>query len=196
MLTEKNKQIIPATVLTLCLLLAGWATAWQLEQRLQASTPLWLQQLGADFTLHSADGDVSLHDFRGRWVLLYFGYTHCPDICPTALATIAAVIRQASEYQVAGLLISLDPRRDTPELLQQYSRFFHPAIQGITGSPDELKQVAARWRVSYHVPDQPADQDYAVDHTAFIYLVNPDGHVQALLDEQTPVSVFLNYIKR
>ncbi len=176
---------------------AGWSLWLQVRP---APVAAWLQQIGGSLSLRSASGPVSLEDYRGRWLLLYFGYTHCPDICPTALATMAQVMNEAQKRRIpiAGLFVSLDPRRDTPDLLRRYARFFHPDMVGATAEAEHLRRIAARWRVSYRVPDVGEDEDYAVEHSTFVYLVDPWGRVVELFDEHTPTQAFLRrmYVAR
>lgn len=158
-----------------------------LYQRLMPSVPDALLGMGGDFTLQSAKGPVSLSDFRGKVVLLYFGYTHCPDACPMALGVMARALNMVSRpwrERVAGLFISVDPARDTPKLLRDYVRFFDRRIVGLTGTPQKLREVAHRWRADFSLPANPGDH-YAVEHSTFIYLVNADGQVVSLFDERT-----------
>ncbi|RME86168.1 MAG: SCO family protein, partial [Zetaproteobacteria bacterium] len=161
------------------------------EQHAQPRIPRALHGIGGDFAFVTAKGTQRLSDLRGRAVLLYFGYAHCPDACPAALSTIAAAIEKLSpQAPVQGLFISVDPARDTPQMLAQYARFFSERI--IAGTiPDirALRAAAARFRAdfSYRTPNgrPDPDSDYAVDHTSFIYLITPDGRVAAMFDFQT-----------
>ena len=145
--------------------------------------------IGGPFTLTRGDGArVSDADVIDRPTLVYFGYTHCPDVCPAALGVIASAMQQMEASQagrVGGIFISVDPQRDTPALLNKYVSFFDKRIRGLTGTREQLDQVAAQWRVDYEVPEHPADANYEVEHTNFIYLVNRDGKVVDLFDEQT-----------
>jgi protein SCO1 len=169
------------------LVLGIGVSTWMLKAQ-RPEVPSWVQGMGGDFHLLSKHGPVSLHDFRGKVVLVYFGYTHCPDACPTALGnmgTAMQMLKGKERKQVAGVFISLDPRRDTPQVLAEYAHFFGKRIVGLTGSPDTLEKVAKAWRVAYSVPDAPADSDYAVEHSTFIYLVNPEGKVVDLFGEKT-----------
>lgn len=173
-------------MLALLLLFAGGVALWQ--QSLKPGIPMPLQGMGDDFTLTSASGPVSLHDFRGKVVLVYFGYTHCPDVCPMALGVMAGALDELPEgmsNRAEGIFISLDPRRDTPEQLAKFTTFFSAKIHGLTGSPEQLETVADAWRVGFSVPDAPADVSYAVEHSTFLYLVNPEGKVAGLYDEKT-----------
>lgn len=192
-----DKSIIKYAVIILALVLALAVIPWKKEPS-KPPVPLSLQTMGGDFQLQSAAGPVALHDFHGKAVLIYFGYTHCPDVCPMALGVMAAAMQQAGAAlhdRVAGIFISLDPRRDSPDKLEQFARFFDPRITGLTAAPAELEKVAAAWRVDYAVPDQPADAAYAVEHSTFIYLVNADGKVVALFDEKTSAAVIAEQLQ-
>jgi len=185
-----------AAGLALSLVLA--AAIYLYGPRAHPPIPGYMQHLGGDFALQSADGPVRLSDFRGDLVLLYFGYTHCPDACPMALSNMAAVVRSlpASERaRVHGLFVSLDPRRDTPDILKKYVRFYDPAFVGVTGTPAALKAVAERWNISYSVPDHPKNMNYTVRHSTFIYLINADGKAVTLFGDTTPVATMKHDIR-
>ena len=135
--------------------------------------------------------EVADRDFRGTFMLIYFGYTYCPDVCPTGLQMMsdAMDILGAAGEKVQPILISVDPERDTPDILADYVGAFHPRLVGLTGSRQEVKAVAkaygARYFKLYSPPseDDEGDEktdgdenlDYAVHHTAHTYLVGPDG---------------------
>lgn len=137
-----------------------------------------------DFTLRAASGPVKLSDFRGKVVLVYFGYTFCPDICPTSLAATARALRELPPgdlEKVQTLFVSVDPERDTPEHLAEYARFFHPSIVGLTGAPEAVAQAAQPFGVVYARHQVSGASGYVVDHSALTYLVAPDGHLAARL---------------
>jgi cytochrome oxidase Cu insertion factor (SCO1/SenC/PrrC family) len=116
-------------------------------------------------------------DFRGKLLLIYFGFTYCPDICPTDLQNIGLAIDQlgAAGDKVQPLFITVDPERDTPEHLAQYVQMFHPRLIGLTGDAAAILAAADAYKVYYaKVPNERGD-DYTVDHTAFIYLMGADG---------------------
>jgi len=191
-----SKSLLWKLIILLLLLGAG-AAYWHMSSR--PVIPPALQAMGGDFTLTSSKGPLSLHDFRGKVVLVYFGYTHCPDICPTALGVIAGAIEHLPAKlagRAEGIFVSVDPRRDTPDLLDKYTVFFDPHIHGVTGSPEQLAKIAAAWRVGYSVPDAPAGSNYEVEHSTFIYLVNPEGKVAALFDEKTSSDDIVSSIRR
>jgi protein SCO1/2 len=146
---------------------------------------------GGDFTLTSANGPVSLEGLRGKVVLLYFGYTWCPDICPTSLAMISVAFRQLTPEEMAsvqGVFVSVDPERDTPERLATYTRYFHPAILGVTGTPEEVASVARLYGAGYRKVKQDSATNYVVDHTADIYVIDQQGKLYRTLPHGTPPS--------
>ncbi|SNZ08653.1 protein SCO1/2 [Persephonella hydrogeniphila] len=136
-----------------------------------------------DFTLTDQNGKkISFSDFKGKYLLVFFGYTYCPDVCPTSMLRIKETLDNLGKYKdkVHVLFISVDPERDTPELLKKFISFYDPEekyITGLTGSPEEIKKVARQFRAYYEkVPlkDNP-EVGYLVDHTAFIYLIDKKG---------------------
>ena len=147
------------------------------------------QPSGGEFALQSADGPVSLKDFRGRLVLLYFGYTYCPDVCPTALAAIGAGLKQLTpdeQKRVAVIFISVDPERDTPVRLKEYVGFFHPAMVGVTGSPENLAEIAGRYGAFYARQKADTAGGYVVDHTSDTYVIGADGRLLGKIAHGTP----------
>ncbi|MBO6518463.1 MAG: SCO family protein [Rhodospirillales bacterium] len=137
--------------------------------------------VGGPFTLVNHDGEtVTEKDFMGGYMLVFFGYTYCPDVCPTALSDMAAVMDMLGDekaQKVTPVFISVDPGRDTPEHLAEYVSFFHPKTVGLTGTEEQIKAVAREYRVYYRLNEPAGDdpQDYLVDHTSIIYLMGPDG---------------------
>lgn len=178
-------------VLTLCLL-AGLALAFVLRpQPVETRIAMGDTRLGGDFTLTSAQGPVSLSDFRGKVSVLYIGYASCPDVCPTALAVLTQSLKQLDteeREQVQGIFISVDPERDTPEKLAEYAAFFSPRIIGVTGSQDQIDQVVRQYGALYRkVEMKGSAMGYAVDHSSRLYLIDREGRlVQTLLHNSSP----------
>ena len=153
---------------------------------------------GGDFTLQSPDGPVSLAAQRGKVVLLYFGYTFCPDVCPTSLSALAQALSVLAPDELAKVkpwFISVDPERDTMDVLKVYAPFFHPAIVGVSGSSEQVAQVAKRYGARYMKQKADADGLYSVDHSAFIYVVGPDGKLAASLPHGTPPQQIVDMIR-
>lgn len=154
---------------------------------------------GGDFTLHSLQGPVSLADYRGKVVVLYFGYTSCPDICPTALSLAGGAMRKLSPEErrgVAGIFVSVDPERDGLKLLADYAGQFDPLIVGVTGSAQELKEVAARYGVFYKKVNVEGAMGYVVDHSSATYIIDREGRLAKTLKHGAPVEDVLAAIRQ
>lgn len=160
---------------------AGWfARAPAPTASDSGAAPAPAVDIGGPFTLTAHTGErVGDADFRGRWLLIFFGYTFCPDVCPTTLGTVALVMDELGDLaeRVQPLFVSVDPARDTPEVLAEYVGQFHPRILGLTGTAEEIAAVAKAYRVFYRkvVPEGADETDYLMDHSAYLYLVGPDG---------------------
>lgn len=149
---------------------------------------------GADFgrSLNLADHNGvrrSLEDFRGKVVVLFFGYTHCPDVCPTTLSDVAMALRQLPPEQAARvqvLFVSVDPERDTAEMLRQYVPYFHPDFLGLLGSPEEVAAAAKEFRIAYRKHVEEGATGYLVDHTAGSYMLDAEGRLRLFLPFAQP----------
>ena len=126
----------------------------------------------------------SLKDFRGKLVVLFFGYTHCPDVCPTTLSDTAAAFKLMSPEEVERiqvLFVTVDPDRDTPEMLKQYVPYFHPTFLGLYGTPAEVAAAAKEFKVFYRKHVTPGSTGYSVDHTAGSYVLDSKGRLRLLM---------------
>jgi len=134
---------------------------------------------GGEFTLTSLAGPVNLSDHQGKVVLLFFGYTSCPDICPLSLARIGACLsslEDAQAEQVSALFITLDPERDTAERMGQYAGFFHPGIVGLTGDAEAIDDVTTRYGITWERKSSPESAlGYSISHPDSILLVDAEG---------------------
>lgn len=138
----------------------------------------------ADFTLTAAGGKpVSLSDFRGKLTVLYFGYTFCPDICPTTLSDMAKVMKELGPKakDVQFVMVSVDPDRDTPEKLAEYVSYFDPSFVGVTGTPDQIAAAATPFGIFYQKHEGTAASGYLVDHTASLNVVDQEGRMRLVL---------------
>lgn len=183
------KKISLAAILLLTLVL-GWVVwIWQpAKEQAHQDIALAAAPTGGDFTLQSPNGPLSFHDLRGKVVLVYFGYTFCPDICPTSLAFAAQGLDLLDEHELARtriLFISVDPERDTLKKLKEYCAFFHPNILGLTGTPQEIASAAKLYGASYARKDTGSAGGYVVDHSASTYVVDPAGKLVATLGHGT-----------
>ncbi|HNN12777.1 MAG TPA: SCO family protein [Anaerolineales bacterium] len=133
-----------------------------------------------DFTLTGANGDVSLSDYRGKIVLIYFGYTFCPDICPATLGNVTAALKKIGSKadDVQLIMISVDPGRDTPEKLAKYVAHFHPSFVGITGTKEEVDTVTSLYGIFYEIKQGSTVTDYLIDHTATLMAIDRDGYLK------------------
>ncbi|KAI8469657.1 MAG: cytochrome c oxidase assembly factor [Monoraphidium minutum] len=134
--------------------------------------------VGGPFSLTDQDGKpFTHHNLRGQWSVLYFGFTHCPDICPDELEKLAeAVDMLQADHGVTlqPVFISIDPQRDTTKKVKEYVREFHPRLVGLTGSEEAVKSVSKSYRVYFHKTSDDPD-DYLVDHSIITYLIDPNG---------------------
>ena len=160
--------------------------------------PIHLQKLGGDFVLQSADGPLDLRDFRGKVVLIYFGYMNCPDICPLTLSNWAEAFGQLRDSElenVRGLLVSVDPERDSLIALKEYTEYFHPNIMGVTGSHEKLSEVTMLYRADYGVHSKDDSDEYVVDHTSFVYVIDPSGRLRGLLAHESPLKDIVESVR-
>jgi protein SCO1/2 len=139
-------------------------------------------QIGGPFTLVNQDGEtVTDETYRGKAMLIYFGFTYCPDVCPMSLQVMDAALARLNDAERAAfqpLLISVDPERDTPEALKSYveSDAFPDGLQGLTGTPDQVREAARAYRVFYaRIEDDGVSTEYTVDHSSLIFLMDRQG---------------------
>ena len=162
--------------LTSCLLLLGVLVLWA-----GTGTAAATSGKGGDFTLNAPDGPLSLSDLRGKVVLIFFGYTSCPDVCPISLARINACFSamNAEELdQVQALFITLDPERDTPELLAKYTSYFHPKIIGLSDDAEAITAVTDQYGIEYSKNAMPDSAlGYSISHPTDILLLDSKGQV-------------------
>ena len=148
------------------------------RQFLMTSGSTGTADVGGPFELVNQDGaKVTEKDFEGQLLLIYFGFTFCPDACPTALGVMGAAIEKldVAGERVTPILISIDPARDTPQALKDYVGNFHPRMVGLTGTDEQIAKVAKEYRVFYQKAPGATGEDYLMDHSTLIYLVGPDG---------------------
>lgn len=144
--------------------------------------------IGGAFSLEDGAGKaVSDQTLRGRPFLVYFGYTHCPDVCPTELARISDMLGQMGDRSIPALFITVDPERDTPKIMQEYVSSFNPAIIGLSGSRQAIDDAEKAFRVFARKGGSQADGDYSMDHSSIVYLMDKNGaFIEAFNVERPP----------
>lgn len=144
-------------------------------------------EIGGPFVLTASDGAVVTdRTFRGRWMLVYFGYTHCPDICPTTLLAISQAMQKLGPLaaSVRPVFVSIDPDRDTPQVIDEFVKSFDPRLVGLTGKPSEIAALAKQYRVFYQKVPVEGSDDYFIEHSSYIYVMDPDGRYLTLFSNE------------
>ncbi len=170
--------VAATAVLLSALLFAGRpAEAWNSGDMTGALPPL-----GFTMTRASDGKTVTAADFKGKIVLLYFGYTFCPDVCPTTLLNITTMLKKLGKraHDVRVLFVTVDPNRDTLAVLKQYTEAFAPEVVGLRGTPNQLASLAKRYRVAYSVTPAHGGEPYEVTHGAAVYVFNRAGDIKLL----------------
>jgi protein SCO1 len=182
--------------LIVAVLLIGSAAALLLTGRSHQNA----SGIGGPFAL--VDGDrkpVTDQNFRGKFMLVYFGYTFCPDVCPTTLNEIAEAMDKLgpAAARVQPIFITVDPKRDTPDVMKQYTASFSPKLLGLTGTPEQIAKVAREYRVYYaEHRTGPGPNDYSMDHSSVIYLMGPDGQfVEPIPADETAATLAADIAK-
>jgi len=145
--------------------------------------------IGGPFELTDHTGaQFTRDDLAGDYALIYFGYTFCPDVCPTELGLMAEAIDllEGDGERVRPVMITIDPERDTPDVLSEYVPLFHERLVGLTGTEQEVRDVATKYRVFYRRFEDPNYTYYLMDHTSFVYLLSPTGEIASMFRYQTP----------
>jgi protein SCO1/2 len=189
-MNESASRLFNIVTLLIALLLGACSSP-------SAPPPLDGASMGGPFTLTDQEGHrVSDRDFAGKYRLIYFGYTFCPDVCPVDMQVIGAGLRrfeaedQARAARVQPIFISVDPARDTPPVLRQFVAAFHPRMIGLTGSEAEIAQVAREYRIFYSRGDPSPGGGYMVNHTRMAVLYGPEGQPIAIIpSDQGPEGV-------
>ncbi len=162
------------------------------------STDVTGADFGHELKLTGHDGKPrALTDFAGRAVVVFFGFTHCPDICPTALAKLSTVVKALGPdgERVQVLLVTVDPERDTADVLRRYVTAFHPTFLGLTGTPDEVRRVAKDFRVIAEKQPGATPDSYSVDHSSGMFVYDPKGRLRLYVAGNQPTSAIEQDLK-
>ena len=158
--------------------------------------------VGGPFTLTDHEGRARTDkDFRGRFTLVYFGYTYCPDVCPTALQVITNAMEQLDENlqsKITPIFITVDPERDTVNHLKSYVENFHPRLVGLTGSTEQIAHAARIYRVYYSKSKNSIENlnDYLMDHSSIVFLMSPHGDYVTHFTHSTPMKKMVDVLRR
>ncbi|MEN8177700.1 MAG: SCO family protein [Pseudomonadota bacterium] len=190
------KRIILGLLISLGLTINALGADVRQQDRIleQTQTPT-----GGDFTLQSVNGPVSTKDLRGKVILLYFGYTMCPDVCPTSLSFMTQTLSGLTEEElenVVGIFVSVDPKRDTVESLDKYVNYFHKNYIGVTGTEAEVAEVAKLYGAQYHeVELKDSALGYSVNHSSVTYMIDTKGELKLIFPHETHPSVMLEGLR-
>lgn len=156
--------------------------------------------IGGPFTLSTPDGTtVTDRTYRGKWLLVYFGYTFCPNSCPTMLLDIAAALSELGPdaAKVQPLFITIDPQRDTPQVMQQYTQSFDQRILGLTGTSEQIAAAAQAYGAYYvRYNTGPGVNDYVMDHSTYLYIMDPEGKFVRAFHDDTSSQSIANVLRR
>ena len=153
-------------------------------------------QVGGHFTLQTVDGPLNTETLDSDLMLIYFGFTYCPDICPTELARMARIVEGLGndKARVSGIFVTVDPERDTESAVADYAKAFDPSFLGLTGSEEQIKQVMRQYQVyAQKVGEDP--ETYTVDHSSRIYLMDRDANLMALFSMDTEIPTMIDQVK-
>lgn len=151
--------------------------------------------MGGNFSIELEDRKVSLSDFKGRAVVLYFGFTFCPDVCPTMLSTLKGIKKKIGDFQV--IFITVDPQRDTQKKIDEYVKFFDPSFIALRTNLEETKRIAKKYGVNFSkFYPQKDSKNYVIDHTTYAILIDKDGTLVDFLPHGEEASVLEASIKK
>lgn len=204
--SRKTRWVVLAALAVASLILASVAVLWLRPAPPPPTVESGVMRvaggtIGGPFQLVDHNGQaVSEADFAGKFMLIYFGFTHCPDFCPTELQIMGNAMDElgAEGAQVVPIFITVDPERDTPESIKDYVAAFHPRMIGLTGSLAQVEAAAKAYKVYFKKQPGPggeAGDDYQVDHTVFVYLMGPDGALRSMFRHGTSVAVMSGEIR-
>ena len=155
-------------------------------------------EIGGDFTLKDQNNNIYTLSQSSKIKIVFFGFLNCPDICPTALSEVSSLLNKLDglSKNIEPIFITVDPTRDTPELLKNYLAFFDERIIGLTGTQDQIENVSNQYHVYYSYQNKDEVENYTVNHTANMYLLNKDNNVEKIFMPGTPFEEFFKYVNR
>ena len=196
------KKLLPLAIIALLAILLVWALLFWNPTDNKAPDHQQLDLIaaptGGDFTLETKAKNLSLKELRGKVVVLYFGYTLCPDICPTSLAILTQSLNQMTENELSGLqsiFISVDPDRDNLTRLDQYTKYFHENIIGGTAEKEVIDRIAKLYGAAYQKVENDSAAGYLVDHSSYTYVIDKQGKLRHSLAHGTPPDKVLEVVR-
>ncbi len=176
LLPSRPKLIAAAIMIIAAFAVAALAlTQWPTKGPIGSGTAL----IGGPFTMINQKGEtVTEQNFKGHYTIYFFGFTFCPDVCPTELQVLSAALKELGPDadKIIPVFVSVDPERDTPKIIGEYVSSFDPRLVGLTGSPEQVAKMAKAFHIFYQkVPNPKDSKDYEMDHSSIIYLMGPDG---------------------
>ncbi len=193
---KRLKRIFVITISALCL--AALIAFVQVKLETSAPRDVVAENFGGPFTLTDHTGkQVSDKDFAGTYRLIYFGFTYCPAICPTELAKMAKALGTLGPVGdvITPIFVTVDPERDTKDVMAKYVEMYHPRLIGLTGTPDQIKQTAKAYKIYYAKVDDPQMTEYTMDHSSFIYFMDPDDNLVAIFRADDSADVIAQTIR-
>ncbi len=194
---KRLKRFFLITISALCLAALIAFIQVSIETRDASRTDIVAEDFGGPFTLTNHMGQkVTEKDFDGTWRLIYFGFTFCPAICPTELAKTTKALNAIGDKaaQITPIFITVDPERDTVEVMKGYVASFHPRLIGLTGTAEQIKKVAKEYKIYYAKVDDPQMTEYTMDHSSFIYFMDPDNNLRAIFRADDDAAVMADKI--
>lgn len=198
---QYSREKVAKITMLLCLLTLVVMVTWYIVDR---DRPLGeraraVYEYGGDFTLQTGHGDVSLADFSGKVLVMYFGFMNCTEACPDSMATLQSAFNRlsaAESKRVAGLFVSVDPARDSVADLEAFTQYFHPAISGATSDRQTIDALAKKYGVVFSLSDLDGSSlNYTVDHASRFYMVDPRGRLRTTMSHSTTANELVAQIR-
>jgi protein SCO1/2 len=188
-MSSQSKWLLPALILSVLVSAAVLFNIMSMQPR--EDTVATSDVIGGDFVLRNIDGRVSLEDFRGSVVILYFGFLSCPEVCPTSMSILTRSLEKlspAEKNKTKAILISIDPQRDNFQELLEFTNYYHPNILGVTGTEQEVEKVAQQYGAFFEITaSETVDSAYAYRHSSRYYIIDQQGNlIQAMRHSTTP----------
>lgn len=184
----KNQKILALTIIAILSVALVWVLFfWSpaVEKNIKHEIlDLNTAPVGGDFTVEIQDRDLSLQELRGKVIALYFGYTQCPDICPTSLSLLTQALHKMSDQEltnVQSIFISVDPERDNTTRLAEYTKYFHSNIIGATAEKEIIDKITKLYGASYRIVERDSAMGYIVDHSSYTYIIDKQGKLRKTL---------------